>query len=248
MCASPPTMISAQDLQDLVDAQKPIQPTGRALAFLCVTIVFLISSTLCVALRVWFRFWKKRESRIWGWDDVFAILGQVLPKDPLLLKYQTHLFLPGWFYQPLCHRHFNALLWYWYACTLHRSPGRALMDVLSFQILFAMLKFAFLNSLFIGQKINPFPTTQNRPLLYHIQWSVLFHFVFHQDFHRHCHSSNLDFSTLQLHNLCMPLRCKCIFDNFICLVSSAMCAGGGSMESSLGNLQGRQPATSDLYN
>lgn len=71
-------MISAQELQDLVDAQPPIRPSGRALAFLCVTIVFLISSTICVGLRVWFRFWKQRRSSTWGWDDILALVGQVL--------------------------------------------------------------------------------------------------------------------------------------------------------------------------
>lgn len=70
-------MVTAEELQGLIDAQPAFAPTGRALAFLIVTIVSLVLTTFCVGLRVWFRFWKMRKSRVWGWDDLFAFIGLV---------------------------------------------------------------------------------------------------------------------------------------------------------------------------
>lgn len=71
------TTMTAQELQDLANAQPPIHPEGRALALFCIGIVLSVLSAVCVGLRLWGRAWKLRRSKVWGWDDTTAALGLV---------------------------------------------------------------------------------------------------------------------------------------------------------------------------
>lgn len=71
------TAPTAQQLADIAAAAQPLHPEGRALAFLVVTIVLLVLSIFFVSVRLWFRLWKLRASKVWGWEDLLALLGLI---------------------------------------------------------------------------------------------------------------------------------------------------------------------------
>lgn len=69
-------MVTSQELNALVAAQRPIQPKGPALAFIVVSAISWTLALVAITLRVYARaFWKSH--RVWGWDDTFAVLGMV---------------------------------------------------------------------------------------------------------------------------------------------------------------------------
>ncbi|TVY83698.1 hypothetical protein LSUE1_G001140 [Lachnellula suecica] len=56
-------------------AAPPIVPKGLALTLIVVVLVTAILATIIIALRVYVRGWISRSSKVWGWEDTFAILG-----------------------------------------------------------------------------------------------------------------------------------------------------------------------------
>lgn len=71
------TAPTAQQLAAIAAAAQPLQPEGRALAFLVVTIVLLVLSVFFVSVRLWYRLWKLRASKVWGWEDILALMGLI---------------------------------------------------------------------------------------------------------------------------------------------------------------------------
>ncbi|KAI1498320.1 GPCR, PTH11-type [Biscogniauxia marginata] len=58
-------------------AQPPIKPQGLAMVLVVIITVQATIATIVVGLRVYARLWVGRQSKTWGWEDVFAILGYI---------------------------------------------------------------------------------------------------------------------------------------------------------------------------
>lgn len=71
-------------LQKAAYTEPPIVPKGLAMSLIIVVLISAIIATIIIALRVLVRGWISRKSKVWGWEDTFAVLGYVSAKLPLI--------------------------------------------------------------------------------------------------------------------------------------------------------------------
>ena len=69
--------LTGQDLIDLASQQKPIKIGGLPKAVIGLAVTLCVVSGLCMILRIFVRVWILRKERLWGWDDVLALLSFV---------------------------------------------------------------------------------------------------------------------------------------------------------------------------
>lgn len=97
------TSMSSAELGTYISAQAytqaPIMPKKLALAIFIIVLILLTIATLVTGLRIYARAWMSRRSKVWGWEDVFAVLAYVKCFRFIFIFYR-HLF----FSQKLMHR------------------------------------------------------------------------------------------------------------------------------------------------